>query len=44
MAEYRKPEVAVLGDAGLLIEGSKPNVGDSHDLTQPAPIGDEISD
>ena len=29
MNEYRKPEVAVLGDAASLIQGSKPGRGDS---------------
>jgi hypothetical protein len=31
MNEYRKPEVAVLGDAASLIQGSKPGRGDSVD-------------
>jgi len=44
MESYRKTEIAVLGDAARLIEGSKPNVGDNQDLSHPAPIGDEISD
>jgi hypothetical protein len=44
MAEYRKPEIAVLGDASRVIEGMKPHVGDNQDLTQPGPIGDEMND
>ena len=31
MNEYSKPEVAVLGDAASLIQGSKPGRGDSVD-------------
>lgn len=29
MNEYQKPEVAVLGDAASLIQGSKPGRGDA---------------
>ena len=34
MNEYRKPEVAVLGDAASLIQGSKPGRGDSRSAGQ----------
>lgn len=29
MNEYTKPEVAVLGDAAMVIQGSKPGPGDA---------------
>jgi hypothetical protein len=36
--EYTKPEVTVLGDAAVLIEGSKHEVGDAGSLTAERPI------
>ena len=42
---YSKPELAVLGDAALLIQGSKSSKGDSHSLTEPVgPADCELDD
>jgi hypothetical protein len=42
--EYSKPEIAVLGDANRVILGSKPNISEDGDDTNPRGVSFELED
>ena len=44
MKTYDKPEVSMLGEAAVLIEGSKPVLGENGHAMQPNSLGDEQAD
>jgi hypothetical protein len=42
MKTYSKPDVAVLGDAALLIQSSKPHFGENGNITVPNALSEDL--